>query len=91
MAQAESGTRGHAAAQPRQDQPAAGHRIDWQPLTAALEAGATREQVLAAAGALLGLDGPAESLAQLTSQDQVQAVADSLTAAPDTDDAEEDQ
>ena len=89
MAQAEHVPRGHAAAQPRQGLPAAGHRIDWQPITAAMEAGATREQVLAAAGALLGLDGPAESLAQLTSQDQVQAVADSLTAAPDADDTEE--
>lgn len=57
-------------------------RLDWQPITAALAAGATREQVLTAAGILLGLDGPADSLADLTEQEQVQAVADSLTPAP---------
>lgn len=60
--------------------------LDWQPITAAMEAGATREQVLAAAGVLLGLDGPADSLAALTEQGQVQAVADSLTRRPAADD-----
>ena len=90
MAQAEAGPRDHATARPRQDKPA-GRHIDWQPITAAMEAGATREQVLAAAGVLLGLDGPADSLAQLSSQDQVQAVADSLTPPTAEDTPEEDQ
>ena len=71
--------------------PAAGHRIDWSPITAAMEAGATREQVLAAAGILLGLDGPADSLAQLTGQGQVQAVADSLTPVPADGEDDEDR
>lgn len=91
MAQAENGPRGHATAQPRQAAPSAKSHLDWQPITAAMEAGATREQVLAAAGSLLGLDGPAESLAQLTEQAQVQAVADSLTPPPAADDTEEGQ
>ena len=56
--------------------------LDWQPITDAIAAGATREQVLSAAGLLLGLDGPADSLGQLTEQGQVQAIADSLTPAP---------
>lgn len=56
--------------------------LDWSPITDILAAGATREQVLAAAGILLGLDGPADSLAAVTQQDQVQAIADSLTPAP---------
>ena len=62
--------------------------LDWQPITDALAAGATREQVLASAGILLGLDGPADSLAALTEQGQVQAIADSLTppARPAADD-----
>lgn len=90
MTQAEHAPRGHATARSSQPRPAA-HRLDWQPITAAMEAGATREQVLAAAGVLLGLDGPAESLSQLTGQDQVQAVADSLTPPPAEDTPEEDQ
>ena len=65
--------------------------LDWQPITDAIAAGATREQVLAAAGILLGLDGPADSLAALTEQAQVQAIADSLTPAPAADDAEDDR
>lgn len=89
MAQAEHGPRGHSTVQPRQDKPSA-HRIDWSPIAAAMEAGATREQVLAAAGVLLGLDGPAESLAQLTEQPQVQAIADSLTPPPAEDETRED-
>lgn len=90
MAQAETAPRGRATARPSQDRPSV-HKIDWRPITAAMEAGATREQVLAAAGVILGLDGPAESLAQLTEQEQVQAVADSLTQ-PLTEDApKEDQ
>lgn len=90
MAQAEHGPRGHATGQPRQDRLAA-HRLDWRPITAAMETGVTREQVLAAAGALLGLDGPADSLSQLTEQEQVQAVADSLTSPPAEADDKEDQ
>lgn len=66
--------------------PAASPHLDWQPITDALAAGATREQVLAAAGILLDLDGPAETLADLTEQEQVQAIADSLTSRPATDD-----
>lgn len=61
-------------------------RLDWQPITDAIAAGATREQVLTAAGVLLGLDGPADSLAALTEQEQVQAIADSLTPAAAADD-----
>lgn len=91
MAQAEHGARGRATAQPRQDRPSAGHRIDWSPISAAMEAGVTREQILAAAGVLLGLDGPAESLSQLTNQGQVQAVADSLTPPPAEDTPKEGQ
>lgn len=91
MAQAEHGPRGHAAAQPSQAAPPAKAHLDWQPITAAMEAGATREQVLAAAGVLLGLDGPAGSLSQLTGQDQVQAVADSLTRPPEEDTPKETQ
>ena len=60
--------------------------LDWQPITDAIAAGATREQVLAAAGVLLGLDGPADTLAAITEQEQVQAVADSLTPAAGDDD-----
>lgn len=63
--------------------------LDWQPITDVIAAGATREQVLAAAGVILGLDGPADSLAALTKQAQVQAVADSLAIAPAGDGADD--
>ena len=78
-----------SASQPRPATPAPSPsrpHLDWQPITDAIAAGSTREQVLAAAGILLGLDGPAGSLAALTEQGQVQAVADSLIPRPTTDD-----
>lgn len=83
MVQADSPAPAASAASPSRP------HLDWQPITDAIAAGATREQVLAAAGILLGLDGPADSLAALTEQAQVQAVADSLTIAPAGDGADD--
>lgn len=49
--------------------------LDWGPITDLITGGIDRDTVLAAAGQILGLDGPATTLRQLTSQDQINLVA----------------